>query len=89
MHSAKLTNAAKWLGPASGLLFLAISLYLRLNNQRDSTQAMPLILCAIAASLLALGFGLVSLRRWQSMVALGIFIYSVYWFFTAPLNVIQ
>jgi hypothetical protein len=82
---------AKWFGLVSGLFFLCISFYLSLDPHYNSyaRETMAFLWSAIVLALLTLIFGLFSIPRWQSLVSLAVFGYSVYWFFTAAISSVE
>jgi hypothetical protein len=76
----ELRDKIKWLGIVSGTLFIIISTYLRVKFVFESGSVADfLYLSASLAALLTLILGLLSLPRWQSFVALTIFVYALYW----------
>jgi cell division protein FtsW (lipid II flippase) len=69
----------KWYGLATGALFLIISTYMRVKFVFDSGNfAGALLMAAIILAILTLLFGLSSLPRWQSWIALAISSYAFY-----------
>lgn len=75
-----LKDKVKWYGVVSGMLFIAVSTYLRMRVVfESSTVAQLLYLSATLAALLTLILGLLSLPRWQSFFALAVFVYALYW----------
>jgi hypothetical protein len=76
-----LRDRYKWHGLISGCVFLAVSTYMHVKYVFwDTRAANTLLLAAMASSLLALIFGLMSLPRWQSYCSLAVFVYACYWF---------
>lgn len=71
---------SEWWCLVSGLVFIAVSSYMRMKFifESGNTGGALLLLALISASV-TLVLGLVSLPRWQSFVALAICCYALYW----------
>jgi len=75
-------DRAKWYGLASGGLFLIISTYMRVKFVFDSEHfAGALLIAAIILAALTLLFALLSLPRWQALIALTLSAYAFYLLF--------
>jgi hypothetical protein len=76
----KLKDKVKWYGIVSGVLFIGGSTYLHVKFVFESGNVAQLLyLSTTLAALLTLVLGVLSFPRWQSFVALTIFVYAVYW----------
>jgi hypothetical protein len=72
-------GAAKWFGLATGVLFLILSTYMRVKFVFDSGDlAGALLMVLIGLAVLTLLFGVLSLPRWQSWIALAVTAYAFY-----------
>jgi hypothetical protein len=80
MSFSSIRHNAKWLSLLSGIVFLAINVYMRIKFVFESgnTGGM-LLLISLVALFFALVCGILALPRWQGFVALGICIYGGYW----------
>jgi hypothetical protein len=80
MFSLKtLKDGAKWYGLATGVLFLILSTYMRVKFVFDSGDfAGALLMVLIGLAVLTLLFGVLSLPRWQSWIALAVSGYAFY-----------
>jgi hypothetical protein len=75
-------ESMKWLCVCCGVLFLAISSFIRVIEVFPSgNDGSFMVLLAIASALLTLGLAIASFPRWQSFFGFLVFIYAIYWFF--------
>jgi hypothetical protein len=76
-----LRGNARWLSQVTGIIFLLIHAYMwgKFTFESGNTAGM-LLLISMVAALLTLVFGVLSLPRWQGLVALCISAYASYWF---------
>lgn len=76
-----LKDKTKWYGVVSAGVFIVTSIYLNVKWEFESAQVAGwLALITILAAIATLILGLLSLPRWQSFFALGVFVYALYWF---------
>ena len=80
---------SKWLSQISAAIALITIIFVKSKFVFDSgNTAGNLILISIIAALLALVLGIVSLPRWQGLVAIAIFSYVAYCILFTPIYVI-
>ena len=80
MEFRELKERTKWLCLATGVVFLAVSTYMRIVFVFESGNAAGfLLLIAMISAFSTLVLGAVSVPRWQSFIALAICGYAVYW----------
>jgi glucan phosphoethanolaminetransferase (alkaline phosphatase superfamily) len=91
MNYRHFKEKTKWLCLATDGLFLIVNIYLRVKHRFDSTNyfdsanfAGLLTLSACILALATLFFGVISFPRWQSVFALLIFAYALYWALYIP-----
>jgi hypothetical protein len=91
MNYAQIREQAKWYVLLSGLLFLAVSTYLRVKFGFESGNvAGALLLASMILAGITLLLGLFSLPRWQAWLSLAICAYALYWLlFTRPYVIID
>jgi hypothetical protein len=79
---ARNKESLKWFCLVSGLLFFAISTFIRVIEVfRSGNDGAYMILFAIASAFLTLVLGIASFPRWQSFFGFVVFVYAIYWFF--------
>jgi len=80
MNLNQVREKTKWWGLMCGAIFLVISSYMGWKFVFESGNAAGmLLLIALIAALLAFIFGILSIPRWQGVVAVAIVVYAVYW----------
>jgi hypothetical protein len=80
MNFNQVREKTKWWGLICGAIFLAVSSYMRWKFLFESGNVGGmLLLTALIAALLTFVFGILSLPRWQGVVAFVIVGYAVYW----------
>ena len=90
MNNRQFKEKAKWLGLVTGGLFLVVSTYLEKYVINDTNFfdranfAATLQLSAVVFALATLLFGATSFPQWQSIIAILIFAYALYWVLFVP-----
>jgi hypothetical protein len=77
-------SSLKWLCFTCALMFVAISMFMRVIEVFPSgNDGAYMALLAIASAVMTIGLGIASLPSWQSYFGFAVFIYAIYWFFFA------
>jgi glucan phosphoethanolaminetransferase (alkaline phosphatase superfamily) len=80
MNLNQVRDKSKWWSLICAAIFLVISSYMRWKFVFESGNAAGrLLLIALIAALLTFIFGILSVPRWQSVVAFAIVVYAAYW----------
>ena len=82
MSLLKLREQARWYALSAGMMFIIVNLYVRMKFVFEPGPTPgTLLIFSIFLAILTLAFGLLSIPRWQSWIALAIFCYALYWVF--------